>query len=186
MRRLRRRFDCCLAKPCGVPRQQSLERIAQVVQQPPAVSHLQRRRRSACGRIGIGSGAVARNQSKVALLGQPSADGGDITISEQRDRPVVLQIDHDHRRPLPPMHIVTVTMPDLMYYLLPSGQAREVRQLDLAMLCDIGMTTTRCAAHVPAPGTAALVLGGLWASRLVRHRQPRAQAVERGLVGKAW
>ena len=59
---------------------------------------------------------------------------------------------------------------DVMYWNLGLGVSRSISELDRAVLCDLGVPTTRCASAVSSPGSLSLVLGALALCGLGRRR----------------
>jgi hypothetical protein len=80
--------------------QQALERIAEILEQMPSVSHLHSLWRTLPYRLRIGAGTVACDDAYLALGCQPVCHRHGISIAKQVDWPVTVQIDHHGSIPM--------------------------------------------------------------------------------------
>jgi hypothetical protein len=78
-----------------VPVERLGQGVAEVAQQVPAVGDLDRLRRAAADAVGVGAGAVTRDDLHAGVGPQPRPDGLRVAVGQQVDRAVALQVDDE-------------------------------------------------------------------------------------------
>jgi hypothetical protein len=122
------------------------EHLHKVLQQVKAVGHLNRRRRSLPGTIGIRFGAVARDDLHARVVAEPLCEGVGVSITEERDRPPPLQVDQDRA--------IRVTFPERPVIDAKDRGRRKARQRLTAHHAQEGVPT-----HPQAPALAQAYTG---------------------------
>ena len=118
------------ASRCGsMPVAQSLDRLAEVAEQVPAIGDLEGVRGTLTDAVGIGTGTIAGDNLDAWPLTQPGSDGGGLAVGQGIDHPVRLEVDQDRA-------VATPTRPG------PVINPEDTRRRH-----DIGGSTGRCQAQ---------------------------------------
>ena len=83
------------AERATMPVGERLHGIAEIAQQMPAIRNLDGVGCALSGTVGVGAGAIARDEGHARVLPQPHRQGLGLTVGKQIHHAVALQVDQD-------------------------------------------------------------------------------------------